>query len=53
MEDHQILSVAFLGNVFSQVCSYLFDLPLLGTANAKNRKTFVHNPLLKYLMDDH
>jgi hypothetical protein len=31
MDDHQTLSVAFLGNIH-QACSYYFELPLLRAA---------------------
>jgi hypothetical protein len=37
MDDHQTLSVAFLGNVLWSLDIYLFDWPLLGASKAKHR----------------
>jgi hypothetical protein len=52
MDDHQTLSVAFLGSLLSSLL-ILIDWPLLGASKDKNKNTFQRLLLQNYLMDDY
>jgi hypothetical protein len=52
MDDHQTLSVAFLGNLLSSLL-LLFDWNLLGAAKAKKKKYLLTSPSTELKMGDY